>query len=129
METALSNLLQLGVAVCGVAVVWMDRRCRRLKQELRKSLEGWERQLCQTQILRAIERAHADYMVEETDQDKPETARQLIRDRVENDGRGRPETALISRSAIAKQRGLIRDTRLKYGFPRGLVDWPGSASR
>ena len=113
----LQSVADFLVPVVGLVQACFTWRHRVVKQALRTALNGWEKQVTQTEILYAIEEENANYMVGQDMEQKPETARRRIRDRVEAASNGRPNSDLTSPSGIRKQREEIKKIRVKLNVP------------
>ena len=116
----LQSLADLLVPVVSLAAVYFAWRKHQMKDGLRSSINAWEKQLEQTEILHAIEEAHANYMVEQDFDEKFEIARLRIRERVEAASKGRPSSELTSPSGIRRQREKIDRLRAKLNVPDPL---------
>jgi len=109
----LQSVAELMIPVMTLAVIWSTWRRHEMKRALANSLNGWEKQLAQTEVLCLIEDAHAQYLVEQDLDQKAETARRRIRDRVDADSGKRPNSELTSTSGLKRQRERIQNTREK----------------
>lgn len=107
----LQSFADLLVPLVSLATVWFAWRNHRTKNGLRIALDAWEKQLEQTELLRSIEAEHANYMVEQDMDEKCETARLRIRDRVEAISERRPSSELTSPSGVRRQRDKIERLR------------------
>ena len=116
----LQSVLEILGLVMALVLLYYSWRHREVKQALHAALNGWEKQVAQTEILYAIEEEHANYMVEQDFDEKFEIARLRIRERVEAASKGRPSSELTSPSGIRRQREKIDTLRAKLNVPDPL---------